>query len=89
MWVKKMVENGYLMQRRSVDDRRVIHVRLSHKGRALRDRLGEMHRWHIGMLPQAMIVKVDLESAALTLCRIERLWMRASNLVERSARFAA
>jgi DNA-binding MarR family transcriptional regulator len=72
-----------------VDDRRVIHVRLSDKGRALRDRLGEMHRWHIGMLPQAMIVEFDLESAALTLRRIEGLWERASNPVERSARLAA
>jgi DNA-binding MarR family transcriptional regulator len=31
--VKKMVENGYLAQERSVLDRRSIHVRLTRKGR--------------------------------------------------------
>ena len=30
--VKKMVENGYLVQERSVHDRRSIHVRLTDKG---------------------------------------------------------
>jgi DNA-binding MarR family transcriptional regulator len=30
--VKKMVENGYLVQERSVHDRRVIHVRLTKRG---------------------------------------------------------
>ena len=33
--VKKMVENGYLVQERSVHDRRSIHVRLTEKGREL------------------------------------------------------
>ena len=57
--------------------------------RALRDWLAETLRWHASMLPQAMILEFDLESTALTLRRIERLWTRASDLVERSARFAA
>src|SRR5882762_480671 len=35
--VRKMVENGYLVQERSVHDRRSIHVRLTDKGRDLRD----------------------------------------------------
>jgi DNA-binding MarR family transcriptional regulator len=30
--VKKMVENGYLVQERSAHDRRSIHVRLTKKG---------------------------------------------------------
>src|ERR1700692_3331448 len=37
--VKKMVENDYLVQERSEHDRRSIHVRLSEKGRKLRDKL--------------------------------------------------
>src|ERR1700688_1551115 len=37
--VKKMVETDYLVQERSVHDRRSIHVRLTKKGRNLRDRL--------------------------------------------------
>src|ERR1700738_3901715 len=34
--VKKMVENGYLKQQRSLHDRRSIHVRLTEKGVRLR-----------------------------------------------------
>src|ERR1700740_2093214 len=45
--VKKMVENGYLAQERSVHDRRSIHVRLTDKGRSLRDHLSAMHSRHL------------------------------------------
>src|ERR1700745_2387916 len=41
--VKKMVENGYLSQERSVHDRRSIHVGLTEKGAKLRERLQMMH----------------------------------------------
>ena len=34
--LKKMVENGYLVQERSVHDRRSIRVKLSEKGHAIR-----------------------------------------------------
>ena len=36
--VKKMVENGYLTQERSLHDRRSIRVRLTERGVKLRDR---------------------------------------------------
>src|ERR1700748_836077 len=35
--VKNMVEQGYLAQRRSVHDRRSVHVRLTEKAKMLRD----------------------------------------------------
>ena len=41
--VKKMVENGYLTQQRSLHDRRSIQVSLTQKGLKLRDRLITMH----------------------------------------------
>src|SRR3954454_4469222 len=53
--VKKLVENGYLVQARSVHDRRSIHVKLTDKGRDLRDRLSGMHRRHIEMLTQTAV----------------------------------
>src|ERR1043166_3803438 len=53
--VKKMVENGYLMQQRSVHDRRSIHVRLTEKGQTLRDRLDGMTDRHPDMLAQTQI----------------------------------
>src|SRR3546814_7969203 len=40
--VKKMVENGYLVQERSLHDRRSVRVRLSDKGLELREKLGSM-----------------------------------------------
>src|SRR5438309_7335177 len=48
--VKKMVENGYLTQERSLHDRRSIRVRLTEKGVKLRDRVSVMHQRHQEML---------------------------------------
>jgi DNA-binding MarR family transcriptional regulator len=87
--VKKMVENGYLAQERSIHDRRSVHVRLTAKGRALRDRLSLMHKRHIEMLAQTAITDADLRAAAVTLRRLERFWVRASDLVQRPGEFAA
>ena len=87
--VKKMVENGYLVQERSVHDRRSIHVRLTDKGRTLRDRLSGMHRRHIEMLGQTTITEADLQTVVTTLRRLERFWIRASDLVQRPGQFAA
>ena len=78
--VKKMTENGYLTQERSVHDRRSIHVRLTRKGRSLRDQLDGMHRRHIDLLSQTQITDADLQSVATTLRRLERFWMRAGDI---------
>ena len=87
--LKKMVENGYLVQERSVHDRRSIHVRLTDKGRDLRDRLSVMHRRHVEMLNQTTITNADLEGVVVTLRRLERFWIRASDLLQRPGQFAA
>jgi len=87
--VKKMVENGYLEQERSVHDRRSIHVKLTDKGRALRDQLTVMHSRHVEMLSQTAISDDDLQKTSATLRRLERFWIRASDLVQRPGRFAA
>src|SRR5690242_21490374 len=87
--VKKMVENGYIEQERSVHDRRSIHVKLTDKGRALRDRLTGMHRRHIEMLAQTAVTEDSLQNVITTLRRLERFWVRAGDLVQRPGRFAA
>jgi DNA-binding MarR family transcriptional regulator len=87
--VKKMVENGYLEQERSVHDRRSIHVRLTEKGRNLRDRLSVMHRRHVEMLRQTAITDADLRGVVETLHRLERFWIRASDISQQPGRFAA
>ena len=79
--VKKMVENGYLAQDRSVHDRRSIHIRLTDKGRILRDRLSGMHRRHIEMLGQTTITDSDLQGVVTTLRRLERFWVEAADVV--------
>jgi DNA-binding MarR family transcriptional regulator len=81
--VKKMVENGYLAQERSVHDRRSIHVRLTDKGSKLRDRLHQMHQRYVEMLNQTAITEDDLTAATATLRRLERFWIRAGDLVQR------
>jgi DNA-binding MarR family transcriptional regulator len=87
--VKKMVENDYLTQQRSAHDRRSIHVHLTEKGTKLRDLLSEMHQRHFGMLSQTALSVADLQAATVTLRRLERFWIRASDLVQRSPQFAA
>src|SRR6266852_5419019 len=74
--VKKMVENGYLEQERSVHDRRSIHVRLTEKGRDLRDRLTVMHQRHAEMLSRVALSADDLQATSVTLRRLERFWIR-------------
>ena len=83
--VKKMVENGYLAQHRSVHDLRSIHVRLTEKGLKLRDRLLAMHQRHVEMLNQTAITDEDLTAATATLRRLERFWIRAGDLVQQPA----
>ncbi|MGC2202774.1 MAG: winged helix DNA-binding protein [Stellaceae bacterium] len=87
--VKKMVENGYLAQQRSLHDRRSIHVRLTEKGIRLRDKLTAMHQRHAALLPQATLATEDLQDTAATLRRLERFWIRAGDVMQRPPQFAA
>ena len=87
--VKKMVENGYLVQQRSLHDRRSVHVRLTEKGFKLRDRLTAMHHRHTELLPQALVGTDDLHAAGVTLRRLERFWIRAGDMLQRPPQFAA
>src|SRR6266567_8054322 len=60
--VKKMVENGYLTQQRSLHDRRSVHVRLTSKGCELKDNLTAMHQRHLEMLSDAGLAADDLQA---------------------------
>jgi DNA-binding MarR family transcriptional regulator len=87
--VKKMVENGYLLQQRSLHDRRSIHVRLTDKGAKLRDGLSAMHERHTEMLVPGAVAVGDLDALCATLRRLERFWIRAGDMVQRPPRAAA
>jgi len=81
--VKKMVENGYLTQERSLHDRRSIRVRLTEKGTKLRDRVSVMHQRHLELLSQTALTVDDLQAVGVTLRQLERFLIRASDLVQR------
>ena len=74
--VKKLAESGYLIYERSMHDRRSIRVRLTAKGRTLRDRLSGMLTRQIESLGQTQITGTDFEIVVTTLARLERYWMR-------------
>jgi len=82
--LRKLVEQGYLAQQRSVHDRRSVHVRLTDKGKKLRDRLTAVYRRHTNMLQQAEITGGDLQTAETTLRDLERFWSHPDHLVRRS-----
>src|SRR4029077_6739697 len=87
--VKKMVENDYLVQERSVHDRRSCRVRLTMKGRKLRERLGVMYKRHVEMLNQTAITEIDLQGTATTLRRLELSCIGVSDVSQQPEQFAA
>lgn len=72
--VKKMVENGYLVQERSMHDRRSVRLRLTDKGLELRKQLGEMFERHVSALDNAEMDDESLGRINESLLRLERFW---------------
>ncbi len=72
--VKKMFDNGYLQQERSIHDRRSVRVKLSEKGLALHARLNESLDRHVKALEVRGITAAVLTSALDTLRKLERFW---------------
>jgi DNA-binding MarR family transcriptional regulator len=72
--VRKMVENGYLMQERSTHDRRSIRVKLSAKGLELCQMMDRMFDRQISALGE-VATDAELTSAANTFRRLERFWI--------------
>lgn len=77
--VKKMVENGYLEQERSVHDKRSIRVRLSDKGSKLRDMIESMLKRHEEKLKGTDLTNDRLTQLNLTLHLMERFWASQTN----------
>jgi DNA-binding MarR family transcriptional regulator len=74
--VKKMVENGYLEQQRSVHDKRSFRVKLSDKGKDLKVIIAEMFARHEGMLGnQTELISEELEEVNESLKLLEKFWM--------------
>lgn len=77
--VRKMVENGYLVQERSTHDRRSIRVRLSDKGLALCGQIGDMFERHSAALGDSNISPDDLSAASVSYRLLERFWISMLN----------
>lgn len=72
--VKKMVEHGYLEQKRSPHDRRSFHVRASEKGVGIYRALSTMFDSHAEDLERAQINQQTLTDANATLRRLQQFW---------------
>jgi DNA-binding MarR family transcriptional regulator len=77
--VKKMVENGYLVQERSVHDKRSIRVKLSDKGLELKNLISAMFARHEEQISGSNITDEKLNELSETLQMLERFWAQQSN----------
>lgn len=77
--VKKMVENGYLVQERSVHDKRSIRVKLSEKGLELKNLISDMFVRHEAAIDGTDITAEGLNSASDAMKKLERFWAQQTN----------
>ena len=75
--VRRMVENGYLIQQRSTHDRRSIRVRLSEKGLDVRNKVNDVIDEQQAKLTEGGIDAEQLQLTTSVLNRIERFLLHA------------
>ncbi len=73
--LKRLVEMGYMHHRRSEVDRRSVRVRLTDKGRRLRDVVARLFQAHAeGIAARAVLDLDTVEQVTMSLRRVERYW---------------
>jgi DNA-binding MarR family transcriptional regulator len=73
--LKKLVEQGYMHHERSERDRRSVRVRLTDRGRMVRDQVADLFRRHAeGMDGRGLVGLSALEDVTTLLRRMERYW---------------
>ncbi len=72
--LKKMVESGYLIQERSLHDRRSVRIKVSSKGAALKLKLDDFFDRDGKHLGSAGLGGKELADLAELLNRLERFW---------------
>lgn len=77
--VKKMVENDYVIQERSVHDKRSIRVRLSDKGLDLYAQLYKMFARHEEQIQSTELSNARLKDFNETMKMMERFWASQTN----------
>ncbi|MGD9649332.1 MAG: MarR family winged helix-turn-helix transcriptional regulator [Dongiaceae bacterium] len=82
--VKKLVESSYLVQERSLHDRRSIKVRLSEKGLSLWSKLAAIFDRHAGQLARGKLTPEELKQAAEIYKKLEAFWTQPARLLFQS-----
>jgi DNA-binding MarR family transcriptional regulator len=73
--LKKLVEMGYMHHQRCEVDRRSVRVRLTEKGRIVRETVEELFERHAeGLQSRKVLDKQGIEDINTSLRRVERYW---------------
>lgn len=73
--LKRLVEMGYMHHERSELDRRAVRIRLSEKGRKVRDRVGQLFARQAGEITATGVLDLDaIDKVGSSLRRVERYW---------------
>ena len=73
--LKKLVEAGYMHHQRCEIDRRSVRVRLTEKGRGVRQTVADLFKGHAAtMQDRSLIDPEGLEDVNTALRRLERFW---------------
>ncbi|MFT5343037.1 MAG: DNA-binding MarR family transcriptional regulator [Paracoccaceae bacterium] len=74
--LKKLVEMGYMHHQRCEIDRRSVRVRLTPRGREIRDVVADLFGRHAEGLASKGVIGLDgIEDISISLKRVERYWM--------------
>ena len=73
--LKKLVEMGYMHHQRCEIDRRSVRVRLTEKGRGIRDIVSELFSRHAdGLMDKGVLGPDGISEITTALKRVERYW---------------
>ncbi|PUB12108.1 MarR family winged helix-turn-helix transcriptional regulator [Yoonia sediminilitoris] len=73
--LKKLVDMGYMHHQRSEIDRRSVRVRLSEKGRGVRDVVAKLFATHAsGLVARGVLDQNGIDDITTALRRVERYW---------------
>ena len=81
--VKKMVENGYLIQERSPHDRRSFHVRASERGLEIYNAVSGLFDRHAEQLSSGDISEQALMESNQALRRLQQFWATPGSYISR------
>lgn len=77
--VKKMVENDYLVQARSIHDKRSIRVKLSDKGQKIKKFINDLITRHEETLADTDLNEEKFHEMVVSLKLLERFWTSQTN----------